>query len=107
VIAEGGRDRYGRIVSEEVAIAEGESPFNFSVHVHDRDRMRDRRTIETFFIQEGDRDKMVSRHRQMEGTSPGDARGTFAAWLTWLRGSSRWLPNYRGQRNSGGCAPLS
>jgi len=59
-IAEGGRDRYGRIVSEEVAIAEGESPFNFSVHVHDRDRMRDRRTIESFFIQKVDRDKIVS-----------------------------------------------
>lgn len=62
VIAEGGRDRYGRIagdLSEEAAIAEGESPFNYSVHVHDADWLRDRREIESFFIQEVDRDKIV------------------------------------------------
>lgn len=62
VIAEGGRDRYGRIVgdlSEEVAIAEGESPFNFSVHVQDPEWLRGRRAIESFFIQEVDRDKIV------------------------------------------------
>lgn len=62
VIAEGGRDRYGRIagdLSEEVALAEGESPFNYSVHVHDPEWLRDRRAIESFFIQEVDRDKIV------------------------------------------------
>jgi predicted nucleotidyltransferase len=62
VIAEGGRDRYGRIagdLSEEVAIAEGESPFNFSVHVHDPEWLQERRAIESFFIQEVDRDKVV------------------------------------------------
>jgi predicted nucleotidyltransferase len=62
VIAEGGRDRYGRIasdLSEEVAIAEGESPFNYSVHVHDPEWLEGRREIESFFIQEVDRDKIV------------------------------------------------
>jgi predicted nucleotidyltransferase len=62
VIADGGRDRYGRIagdLSEEVAIAEGESPFNYSVHVHDLEWLQRRREIESFFIQEVDRDKIV------------------------------------------------
>jgi len=62
VIAEGGRKRYGRIagdLSEEAAITEGESPFNFSVHVHDLEWLRGRRAIESFFIQEVDRDKIV------------------------------------------------
>lgn len=62
VIADGGRDRYGRIagdLGEEAAIAEGESPFKFSVHVHDPEWLRDRRAIESPFIQEVDRDKIV------------------------------------------------
>lgn len=62
VIADGGRHRYGRIagdLSEEAAIAEGESPFNYSVHVHDPEWLRGRRAIESFFIQEVDRDKIV------------------------------------------------
>jgi predicted nucleotidyltransferase len=62
VIADGGRDRYGRIagdLSEEAAIAEGESPFNYSVHVHDLEWLERRREIESFFIQEVDRDKIV------------------------------------------------
>lgn len=62
VIADGGRDRYGRLagdLSEELAIAEGESPFNFSVHVHDQRWLQERREIESFFIQEVDRDKIV------------------------------------------------
>lgn len=62
VIADGGRDRYGRIagdLSEEAAIAEGESPFSFSVHVHDPEWLRGRRAIDSFFIQEVDRDKIV------------------------------------------------
>lgn len=62
VIADGGRDRYGRIagdLSEEAAIAEGESPFNYSMHVHDADWLRGRREIESFFIQEVDRNKIV------------------------------------------------
>jgi predicted nucleotidyltransferase len=62
VIAHGGRDRYGRTagdLSEEIAIAEGESPFNYSVHVHDPDWLQGRREIESFFIKEVDRDKIV------------------------------------------------
>lgn len=62
VIADGGHDRYGRIagdLSEEVAIAEGESPFNYSVHVHAPEWLQRRREIESFFIQEVDRDKIV------------------------------------------------
>lgn len=62
VIADGGRDRYGRVVaeiSEEAAIAEGESPFTYSIHVHDREWLRRRRAISSFFIQEVDREKIV------------------------------------------------
>lgn len=62
VIADGGHDRYGRIagnLGEEAAIAEGESPFNYSVHVHDPKWLQERRAIESFFIQEVDRDKIV------------------------------------------------
>jgi predicted nucleotidyltransferase len=62
VIADGGRDRYQRIawdLSEEVAAASGESPFSYSVHVHDREWLQRRREIESFFIGEVDRDKLV------------------------------------------------
>lgn len=62
VIADGGRDRYQRIawdLSEEAALASGESPFSYSVHVHDREWLRGRREIDSFFIQEVDRDKIV------------------------------------------------
>lgn len=62
VIADGGRGRYGRTagdLSEKIAIAEGESPFNYSVHVHDPEWLQERRKIESFFIQEVDRDKIV------------------------------------------------
>lgn len=62
VIADGGRDRYGRIagdLGEEASLAEGESPFTYSVHVRDPEWLRDRRAIQSFFIQEVDRDKVV------------------------------------------------
>jgi predicted nucleotidyltransferase len=62
VIADGGRDRYQRIawdLSEEAAAALGESPFAYSVHVHDREWLQRRREIESFFIREVDRDKLV------------------------------------------------
>jgi hypothetical protein len=62
VIADGGRDRHQRTawdLSEEIAFASGESPFSYSVQVHDRDWLRGRREIESFFIQEVDRDKIV------------------------------------------------
>jgi predicted nucleotidyltransferase len=62
VIADGGRDRYQRIawdLSEEAAIASGESPFSYSVHVQSPEWLRRRREIESFFIREVDRDKLV------------------------------------------------
>lgn len=62
VIVEGGRARFGRAamdLSEEAAIVEGESPFRYSVHVHDPQWLERRREIESFFIQEVDRDKIV------------------------------------------------
>jgi predicted nucleotidyltransferase len=62
VIADGGRDRYQRIawdLSEDAAVASGESPFAYSVHVHDPEWLRGRREIESFFIREVDRDKLV------------------------------------------------
>ncbi len=62
VIADGGRDRYQRIawdLSEEAAVLSGESPFSYSVHVHDPEWLRGRREIESFFIREVDRDKIV------------------------------------------------
>jgi predicted nucleotidyltransferase len=46
-------------LSEEAALAEGESPFTYSVHVYDPGWLRGRREIDSFFIQEVDRDKLV------------------------------------------------
>ena len=46
-------------LSEEAALAEHESPFTYSVHVHDEEWLRRRREIESFFIGEVDRDKIV------------------------------------------------
>src|SRR4051812_20765254 len=46
VIADGGRDRYGRTagdLSEEIAIAQGDSPFNYSIRVHDPKWLQRRR----------------------------------------------------------------
>ena len=62
VIADGGRERHGRAaldLSFDAAIAEGEDPFAYSVHVHDPAWLSYRREIESFFIQEVDRDKLV------------------------------------------------
>jgi len=62
VIADGGDQRYGARVNKlrfEVVEAEGASPFYFSVKVDDLDWLRGRREIESFFIQEVDRDKIV------------------------------------------------
>jgi predicted nucleotidyltransferase len=44
---------------EAIADAEGDSPVWYSVHIYDRDRLRERRLIRSFFIQEVDRDKVV------------------------------------------------
>ena len=43
----------------EIADEEGESPVWFSVLVYDVDRLRARREIESFFVREVDRDKVV------------------------------------------------
>ncbi len=62
VIAEGGHERHSRRamdLSAEAAYAEDESPFTYSVHVHDSEWLRGRREIESFFIAEVDRDKLV------------------------------------------------
>lgn len=62
VISAGDRDRHQRLamdLSEEVALAENESPFTYSVHLYDPEWLRGRREIESFFIQEVDRDKIV------------------------------------------------
>ena len=62
VIADGGHERYEQLawdLSEEAALAHGESPFTYSVHVHDREWLHGRREIESFFIGEEDRDKLV------------------------------------------------
>lgn len=46
-------------LSEEAAISEGESPFSYSVHVYDPEWLHQRREIESFFVREVDRDKIV------------------------------------------------
>jgi predicted nucleotidyltransferase len=61
-IAEGGDERHGAAVNSlrfEVAESLGESPFFFSVKVMDPEWLRGRREIESFFIDEVDRDKLV------------------------------------------------
>jgi predicted nucleotidyltransferase len=62
VIAEGDRERRRRLamdLSEAAALAENQSPFTYSVHVQDEEWLRERREIESFFIGEVDRDKIV------------------------------------------------
>jgi predicted nucleotidyltransferase len=52
---------------EEFADEEGESPVWFSVLVYDSDRVRERRQIRSFFLQEVDRDKLVLLGDGLEG----------------------------------------
>lgn len=62
IIAEGDqglRRRLAMDLSEAAALAEDESPFTYSVHLHDEEWLRGRREIESFFIGEVDRDKIV------------------------------------------------
>jgi predicted nucleotidyltransferase len=62
VDASRGWNPYGKEVIPLVnraADAEEESPAWYSVHVHDREWLHDRRKIRSFFIQEVDRDKIV------------------------------------------------
>ena len=44
---------------DEVADAEGADPWGFSVHLYEPERVEQRRSIRSFFIQEVDRDKIV------------------------------------------------
>ena len=44
---------------ETIADEEGESPVWFSVLVYDKERLRERRQIRSFFLQEVDRDKLI------------------------------------------------
>ena len=53
------RQRLALDLSEAAALAEGENPFGYSVHVYDPAWLRRRREIESFFIGEVDRDKLV------------------------------------------------
>jgi predicted nucleotidyltransferase len=54
-------------LSAEAAEAEGESPFTYSVHTYSPEWLRGRREIESFFIQEVDRDKVVLAGSALEG----------------------------------------
>lgn len=61
-IAEGGDSQYGKTVNSlrfDVAEAFGDDPFVFSVKVMDPEWLRGRREIESFFIREVDRDKLI------------------------------------------------
>jgi predicted nucleotidyltransferase len=52
---------------EAIADEEGESPVWFSVLVYDSDRVRERRRIRSFFLQEVDRDKLVLTGDGLDG----------------------------------------
>lgn len=52
---------------EAIADEEGESPVWFSVMVYDAERLRERRQIRSFFIQELDRDKVVLLGDPLDG----------------------------------------
>jgi predicted nucleotidyltransferase len=52
---------------EAIADEEGESPVWFSVMVYDTDRLRERRQIRSFFIEEVDRDKVVVLGDRLDG----------------------------------------
>ncbi len=52
---------------EAIADEEGESPVWFSVIAYDAERLRERRRIESFFIQEVDRDKVVLLGSGLDG----------------------------------------
>lgn len=62
VIADGGKKRYDAVAHElahRTAVDAGESPVWYSVFVFDPEWLRGRREIESFFIQNVDRDKLV------------------------------------------------
>ncbi len=62
VITDGGRERHFRRVTElamDAAEAEGVNPFRVSTRVADPGWIEGRRAIDSFFIREVDRDKIV------------------------------------------------
>lgn len=62
VIAEGGRRRYDARVHDlahKIAVDRGESPVWYSVFVFDPEWLCSRREINSFFIQNVDRDKLI------------------------------------------------
>ena len=61
IIARGGHRHWSRAFRAltEIADAEGASPAFFSIKVFEPDWVEERRRIESFFIQEVDRDKVV------------------------------------------------
>ena len=52
---------------EEIADEEAESPVWFSPMAYDAERLRERRQIRSFFIQEVDRDKVVLLGDRLDG----------------------------------------
>ena len=61
VVTRSGREDWDSVYRAlvEAADAEGENPFAFSLHVFDPEWIADRRGIESFFMREVDRDKIV------------------------------------------------
>jgi predicted nucleotidyltransferase len=55
---------------EEIADDEGDSPLWYSVQIYDRDRLRERRLIRSFFIGEVDRDKVVLLGDRLDEGAP-------------------------------------
>lgn len=58
-------------LANEAADADGDDPVWYSVLVYDLDRLRDRRQIRSFFIQEVDRDKVVLMGSPLEKIGEG------------------------------------
>jgi predicted nucleotidyltransferase len=54
---------------EAAATAEGDSPVWYSVLVWDSERLRDRREIRSFFVEEVDRDKIVLAGSALDGSA--------------------------------------
>jgi predicted nucleotidyltransferase len=55
---------------EAIADDEGDSPVWYSVHIYGRDRLRERRLIRSFFMQEVDRDKIVLLGDRLDEGAP-------------------------------------
>lgn len=69
VIAEGGRQRYDAKVMElahRIAVEAGDSPVWYSVSVFDPEWLRGHRDINSFFIQNVDRDKLALAGSDLE-----------------------------------------